>query len=505
MLQKTQTDYDRKGAYNMKFMPGKTVSSAAFFTFALLLGSLMFTPAAYATNGMNLEGYGPIATGMGGASMAYDNGTAAMMNNPATLSLMEAQARLDVALGFLGPNIETSVPGMSAASSSDLFVMPAFGYARKSGQYTYGLGVFAQGGMGTHYSANSFMAAGSGDAVMSQVSMGRLLIPVAYDVDDRLKIGATVDFVWASMDLKMALDPNAFGDLVGPAFGGSQTFGTVSGTMVDNLLGAFTPGSCGPGVACLSSLNWARFDFADDSSFSGKAKGNGFAGKIGGVYQVNDEVSVGIAYHSKTSIGDLEASGATMSMEVTGTATGGIATKVPVTGTIKVKDFQWPQMLTLGTAYKVSPKLFLVFDYKWINWKDVMKDFNMTFTADANQPDPTATAFGLGGTVADATLYQNWKDQNVFMLGAAFRTTEELTLRAGLNIANNPVPDFYENPLFPATIKNHVMLGAGYAIDDVNSVDASITYAPEVEVTNGGGVTTTHSQMNSQIMYSYRF
>ncbi|NIQ10933.1 MAG: hypothetical protein GWO23_15260, partial [Gammaproteobacteria bacterium] len=61
--------------------------------------------AAHATNGMNLEGYGPIATGMGGASMAYDNGTAAMMNNPATLGLMDDGSRLDVALGNLSPDI----------------------------------------------------------------------------------------------------------------------------------------------------------------------------------------------------------------------------------------------------------------------------------------------------------------------------------------------------------------------------------------------------------------
>ena len=43
---------------------------------------------SFATNGMNMEGYGPIATGMGGASMAYDNGAAAMVNNPATIGLM---------------------------------------------------------------------------------------------------------------------------------------------------------------------------------------------------------------------------------------------------------------------------------------------------------------------------------------------------------------------------------------------------------------------------------
>ena len=79
-------------------------SGTKVFLFALLC-SLTLVPAAYATNGMNMEGYGPIATGMGGASFAYDNGTAAMMNNPATLSLMESKARLDLAIGFLAPNI----------------------------------------------------------------------------------------------------------------------------------------------------------------------------------------------------------------------------------------------------------------------------------------------------------------------------------------------------------------------------------------------------------------
>jgi len=83
---------------------------------SILLCSLTLVPAAHATNGMNMEGYGPIATGMGGASMAYDNGTAAMMNNPATLSLMDSKARLDLAIGFLSPDITSSMPGESAKS-----------------------------------------------------------------------------------------------------------------------------------------------------------------------------------------------------------------------------------------------------------------------------------------------------------------------------------------------------------------------------------------------------
>ena len=113
---------------------------------------------ALATNGMNMEGYGPISTGMGGASQALDHGTAAMAQNPATLGLMAPGARLDAAFGVLGPDVASSVPGATAKSGGTSYVMPAFGYARRSGSLTYGVGVFAQGGMGTDYGADSFLA-----------------------------------------------------------------------------------------------------------------------------------------------------------------------------------------------------------------------------------------------------------------------------------------------------------------------------------------------------------
>jgi long-chain fatty acid transport protein len=458
----------------------------------------MVSAPAYATNGMNLEGYGPIATGMGGASMAYDNGTAAVMNNPATLGLMPDGNRLDVAIGYLGPHIVSSAPGApDAKSSADAFYMPAIGWAHKSGKMTYGLGMFAQGGMGTEYSADSFMAAGSGQEVRSEVSVGRLSVPFAYEVTKELTLAASVDYVWAGMDLKMAMSGAQFGDMVA-ALGGTQTYGTASGTMVDILAGAFSSGS-------LSQMNWARYDFSDNSDYTGKAQGQGFAGNIGGVYKVTDKLAVGATYHSKTSLGDLETDGATLSMNVSGSATGNQAATVPVTGKIQVKDFQWPQTIGAGLAYQASDKLMLVADYKWINWADVMRNFKMTFTADSTQADPSAAAFGLGGTTVDATLYQEWKNQNVFMVGGAYKATEALTVRAGLNVANNPIPNTYLNALFPAIEKNHVTLGAGYQLSMASSVDASFTYAPEVKETADSGVTTSHDQTNAQVMYSYRF
>ncbi len=173
--------------------------------------SLIASTTAYATNGMNMEGYGPVATGMGGASMAYDNGTAAMMNNPATLGLMPEGNRLDVALGFLGPHVkaEDDAAGETSTSSGNAYYMPALGWVQKSGQMTYGLGVFSQGGMGSEYSADSFLAQKSGEKVRTELGVGRVLVPFAYQINKDLSIAATADFVWASLDLKMALNGSA--------------------------------------------------------------------------------------------------------------------------------------------------------------------------------------------------------------------------------------------------------------------------------------------------------
>lgn len=475
---------------------------------ALLAGLVMVVPtAAFATNGMNLEGYGPIATGMGGASMAYDNGSAAMMNNPATIGLMPEGSRFDVALGYLGPNVTASIPmmGINAGSTATSFYMPALGWVKRSGKASYGVGMFAQGGMGTQYEAETFMTAGSFQKVRSEVSVGRLLVPVSYDINPNLKIGGTLDFVWAGMDLKMALSGEQFGNMI-PGMGGNLLSGIASGTMVNTLVGAFTvpQAFCG-GVPCLSNMNWARFDFSNNNDYSGKAMGTGAAAKIGAVYTVNSDLNLGIAYHSKTALSDLTAENAVLSMNVVGPATMGADTSISVKGKIEVKDFEWPQMLGFGAAYKATDQLMLVADYKWINWKDVMKDFKMTFTADAVQLDPMAAGFQLGMQSVDATMHQNWKDQNVFMLGAAYAVNDMFTMRAGANIANNPIPNFYLNPLFPAIIKNHYTLGAGIAASKESSVDLSMTYAPEVSATNGEGVTVKHSQTNGQIMYSYRF
>jgi long-chain fatty acid transport protein len=419
--------------------------------------------AALATNGMNMEGYGPISTGMGGASQAIDHGTAAMAQNPATLSLMAPGSRFDAAFGVLGPEVASSVPGMPTAESGGTsYVMPAFGFARRSGALTYGIGLFAQGGMGTEYAADTFLAMGSGRDVRSELGVGRVLFPLSYQVTPEFAVGGTLDFMWAGLDLRMAAS-------------GAQLGGLVTGAS----------GNLGAALPALGGAPWARIDFSNDNDFTGEASSTGWSAKLGAVWRPMPTLTFGASYQFESSLGDMETSenGASIS------AAGGFVDY----GRITVIDFQWPSMTSLGVAWHVTPAVLLAADYKRIGWSNVMKDFKMRFDS-----------AGVGGSVNFA-LPQNWEDQDVINLGVAWAVNEALTLRAGANLADNPIPDAYVNPLFPATVEDHYTLGFGYRFSKAHEFNASMTIAPEVKVTNGQGVTVTHEQMNFQFMYSYRF
>ena len=467
----------------------------------------------FATNGMNMEGWGPIATGMGGASMAYDNGTAAIMNNPATLGLMaDGESRLDLALGNLSPDINSTHPTAnlgspaSADSGGTSYFMPAVGYIKRDGSLAYGVGMFAQGGMGTEYGANTFMAAGTGEAVRSEVGVGRLAAPIAYNVNKNLVIGGSIDYVWAGMDIKMALSGAQFFDFVS-----TQQGGTASGSLTaafGGMLTAVDPVTGLPTVTPVVNpdqsvsgafdLYNSRIDFSNDSDYTGEATGAGFGGKIGFTYKVNNNLSIGGVYHTETNIGDLETSNATLSM---GTSLD--ANPIAVTGKIAVTNFQWPSTIGFGGVYS-QDKWMVAADVKVINWADVMDSFRMSFTANS-AAQQTGLAAGFADLSMDMEMYQDWENQTVVNVGGAYKVTSATTLRAGVNSSSNPVPDQYLNPLFPATIKTHYTFGVGHALDKNSGIDFSLTIAPEVSATGGSTVITTHAQTNWQLMYSQKF
>ncbi|MHB1185969.1 OmpP1/FadL family transporter [Thiobacillus sp.] len=259
---------------------------------AMLAAVGLVTPdLAMATNGMVMEGYGPIAAGMGGASMAYENGSAALANNPATLGLMAAGNRIDVMLGFVGPDVAAS--GSMGASLADAFYMPAIGYVKKQDNLAYGVGIYGQGGMGTEYA--------NGD--MAQVGVGRVIFPLAYSINDRFNVGGSVDVVWAGMDQVVT----------------------------------------GYGI-----------DFKDDSNFTGAAKGYSVAAKLGFTYKLNEALTVGGVYQTAANLPDLKGDGYRVAgFDMPATVGLGLAWQANdrLMVAADVKDVMWGSSMNTVTIY----------------------------------------------------------------------------------------------------------------------------------------------------------
>lgn len=462
---------------------------------ATAISLALASTSALATNGMMLEGYGDRATAMGGAALAYDSGNSGALNNPATLSLMQTENRFSIAIRKLGPDITSSAPMMGVSTDSDgtAYYMPSISYMTKSGDLTYGVAFLAQGGMGTEYghanpgdlfsggmSMGGAMTPLSGQDIRSEVGVAGLMIPLSKQVNERLTVGGSVDFIAAMMDLRMDVSGAQFGQLMG------GNGGSVGGSMAAALPGFFTA----PG----DDLNWGRFDFSDKNASTGEAKAYGWGAKLGFTYKLTDQLTLGANYRSKTNLSDMTTNNGTMTMDV---ISGGAAMTVPMKGKVKVVNFQWPQSIGIGLAFQANERLLLTGDVKHIGWADVMKNFHMKFTA-KNGP--------LAGTTLDVKMDQKWRDQTAVSLGAEYKVTPDFALRGGVNLASNPVPNKYVNPLFPATIENHVTAGFGYNLTKNDNIGFSLTYAPEVKVKGTGplnnGVKITHSQVNWSLGYS---
>jgi long-chain fatty acid transport protein len=447
---------------------------------ALAAFAALTTPHAFATNGMNLEAYGAKAGGMGGASFAYDSGNSAVMNNPATLGL-KPDGRTDFGIGLtvLMPDVASRHPmAGESASSGSTYYMPSVSWMHRAGRLTWGAAVLSQGGMGTEYGAGSRLFAGgldsagnpaalSGEDIRSEVGVGRVMFPLAYQINDALSVAAQFDIVWATMDVRMDIDGQTFSRLAA----GTPGLGSVSGS----LLAAMPP----------ATINYARFDFSDNNDFNGKAKGRGYAGKLGFVYRLTDALSIGGTYHSKTAINDLTTDGAIVKV---GTSMG----TQTMTGKITVVDFQWPETYGVGMSWQATPSLLLAGDIKHISWADAMKNFVLRFET-------------AGGSMT-SVMEQNWKNQTVLMLGGQYMVAGNLAVRAGLNVASNPIPDGTLNPLFPAIVRNHFTAGLGWRLAGGHSLAAALTYAPKVEQTNPNtGITSSHAQSSLRINYNYSY
>jgi long-chain fatty acid transport protein len=88
---------------------------------------------------------------------------------------------------------------------------------------------------------------------------------------------------------------------------------------------------------------------------------------------------------------------------------------------------------------------------------------------------------GSAGKI-DLVNTQNWRDQYVIAVGAAYEVHPELfTVRGGTYYANNPIPDPALQPAIPGAVPAHLTAGAGTRSAKHVEIDAAFRVGVEVQ------------------------
>lgn len=217
----------------------------------------------------------------------------------------------------------------------------------------------------------------------------------------------------------------------------------------------------------------------------------GIGATLGLTYEPVKDLTLGLAYETKSFFGDFEFD---IPAHTFNHPTYGA---IPVAAGTEALDFDQPQVVTLGASYRVIEPLLVAADVEWIDWSS---------TNGKDQPEFTETV------AVTNPWNMNWSDQVVVKLGAEFKATKELAIRAGYNYGKLPLDAdrAFENIAFPAVSEHHVTLGAGYAVGAL-TVNVAAVISPEATIEGANpaqgipGYETKMSQLAFDLGVGYKF
>jgi long-chain fatty acid transport protein len=206
------------------------------------------------------------------------------------------------------------------------------------------------------------------------------------------------------------------------------------------------------------------------ASFSnpGHSSSNGVGVRIGWIGQVTPTLSLGATYQPKTHMGKFSAYSGLFS-------NGG--------------QFDIPANYGVGFAWKATPALTVAGDVVRIDYGDVPAISNSSdcaFMGTCQLGSSNGGGFG-------------WQSITVYKIGAAYQVDQALTLRAGWNHGDQPIPSSQAlvNVIAPGVVQDHLTLGATYAISRDMEVSFDYAHAFKKTVTGTGlsqGVAISMSQ-----------
>ncbi|AYQ44489.1 outer membrane protein transport protein [Burkholderia aenigmatica] len=438
----------------------------------------------WAQDAFNISAIGASSLAMGGVAAASNVGLPGMMVNPATLGLMSEGSYGELGAGVISANVKAKNEATGEIADSHTrgrnngpYYAPELAYLWRYRRYALGIGVFASSGVGTEYGTGSFLSRTTTNGVdtgldnFSRLMALKIPFSMAYQVTDKLTVGGAVEAVLIAANMGLLFDASQLGVL------GAQ--GRLSGGLLSSLMSV-------PG------LSGAQLQFSNGKIAGGAADGWGVSGKLGLTYQATPRTRLGLAYQFKTHVSDL-----TGSAQVT--AVSASAGNIPIGGTVRIVDFQLPASLTVGISQDLSDRLTVAADYQRVFWRDVMSSLQVAFAQDGS------------GKGISLSLPLNYRDTNVFSIGAQYRYNQNWTFRGGFHYAQEAAPGSGLLAIIPSTPTTSITAGGAYTFNRGGTIDFALGYSLPKRVASSGNtgssvpISVTDSMFHVACSYTQRF
>lgn len=391
---------------------------------SVLLGVSMpqFT---FASNGLFLIGNSTKSRGMGGVSIAMTHDTLTSATNPATMAF--TGNRFDMGADIFVPTAEATL-GQGAVRTTvesvpehmtiadGVYLMPGMGASWSSGDISYGFTMTGVGGGGTRYETNLFNI---DDQVNLNVPVGVSLVIMNINPTITMKLDET-HTIGASL---------VIGLQVFKAFG-LEKFTTF--TQDDGASGRFTDEGSEVNYGAGIRLGWLG-------------------------HYMSDKLVLGAEYTSQTYMKKFDK-----------------YRNLFAEGRINT-----PGNIGIGAAYHYNDSLMVAMDITYVMYEDVPAISNLG-------PRPTGGVFPISEQVNSLGLPGGlgfgWSNQVIFEIGAQYEISSKWQLRAGWNYAESPIDERTEilfNTLAPATVQNHLTLGASWIYSKETEFSFSYVHAFE--------------------------
>jgi long-chain fatty acid transport protein len=410
-------------------------STQRLFQLAPLALLLFAAGQAQATDGYFANGYGMKSIGMGGAAVALALEPFGGAVNPGAMSFLDTQYQ--VGLSWFSPDRSASRTGSgpagidgSATSGSTNFFVPEFGINWKyRPDLSFGVTVFGNGGMNTNYPGGQIPAQSAcaqfnrnpgpynlmcGNGNLGVDLMQLMIAPYAswqFTKGHSIGIAPIIAYQRFKAEGLQAFD--------------NPVFSTAMGSVTNN-------------------------DYSD--SWGGGVR-------IGYMGEFSKQLSVGVAYASKVSMGEFDGYKGLFA---------------------QAGKFDIPSNFTVGAALRPTEQWLIALDFERIFYSDAMSVSN-----------PSALIGNCFGGQRDACLGGSngagfgWQDIDVWKLGVQYQVNGQWTLRGGYNYSGNPIrpQDVTFNILAPGVVQKQWTLGTTWKIDAMSEITGAFMYAQDNSVT----------------------